>query len=66
MSCLPFMKSNEHPTKCEKCGGKMLAVITTNRHRTINEDGTLGEYTDGGTHDLSYYECEDCSETVDV
>jgi hypothetical protein len=44
----------------------MFANITTNRHRAINEDGTLGDYTDGGTHDLAYYECEDCSETVDA
>jgi len=56
-----------HPTECPKCGDKdLVAVFTICRSRQINDDGTLGDYTDGGTHDLSYYECGGCDSTFDI
>lgn len=64
--CLTY-ETKKHPVKCACCGSKkMLAVFTTVRHRRVEVDGTLGEYTDRGTTELDYYECENCGGTVDA
>jgi len=59
-------QESKHPTKCKKCGGRLLATFSMCRQRYVNLDGTLGDWSDGGTEDLDYYECEKCSEQVDA
>ncbi len=38
----------------------MEAGISTFRHRRVNEDGTLGDWSCGGTPDIICYDCENC------
>ena len=54
----------KHPVKCE-CGGNLHAVFTIVRERPVNDDGSLGDWTDGGCSDLGYYQCTKCEETIE-
>lgn len=56
----------KHPAKCKKCGGRMGAYFSICRVRRVKADGTLGNWTDGGTYYLDYYECEKCEHTEDA
>lgn len=62
---MPIPK-NKHPAKCKKCGGKMEACFTIFRTRMVKANGTLGDWTDGGTIDLDYYRCVKCDRTEDI
>ena len=60
-------KKKRHPRSiCKKCGGRMLAYFSLVRSRIVKDDGTLGDWTDDGTSDLDYYQCEACNHDEDA